>query len=289
MSAYFPSSVSSENALVEAMECVASEAPSVDTFEFFFDRGYSPRVAKTIRGLEKQSIFLAAVTTKRDSHNLAATDRQERETAIGVVERCIDAAAEYGSQGVLVNTGFAPPGPALAGAKARGALASSLESLLSYAEKRSPSGRIDLFMETGAMNRAGHELIGSTQIAVELARRLRAMYPRFFLTLDTSHLLQLGESPTAAIVSGAGVTRHVHLANWIVGQGDTHPDFGVEGSELSRQAIAGISRHLPVILPLPDLLVGVEVICREHDEKEFFRSSVRKLDWFLGDGKGNDV
>jgi sugar phosphate isomerase/epimerase len=290
--AFFPSSISSEKALIDAMACVAAEAPSVDTLEFYFEGGYSPPIGDALRRLGKRSIFLAAVKTKRDGLDLAATNGDARREAVKEGERCIDAGLAYGSEAVLINTGFAP-GAAADSTRAMGALAASLEMLLGYAERGGGGRPIDLFMETGAMNRSSRELIGSTRTARDLAARIRGAHAGFFLTMDTSHLLQLGEDPLAAIEAASPFTRHVHLANCVIRDpssplyGDMHPEFGSEGSELSEERAAELYRKIQGILPFPGTLFGVEIICRQPDERRFFEAVARKLEWFLGNGKGN--
>ncbi|MGA2761783.1 MAG: TIM barrel protein [Spirochaetia bacterium] len=304
VSAFFPSSASSEKAQIEAMECIAATAPSVDTLEFYFEGGFSPRISDTLRRLEMASIFLAAVKTKRDHLDLAATDPAERERALTEVKRCIDSAVAYGCEAVLINTGFAPTAASSASLGASsaslgalgaslGALGASLESLLTYADVTAKLRPIDIFMETGAMNREGRELIGGTRVAMELSAGIRHAHPNFFLTMDTSHLLQLGEEPLRSIADAAAFTRHVHLANCIIRDpqsplyGDMHPVFGCDGGELSKAAAAAILSKLASVLPPPKLLVGVEIICRERDERAFFAAMARELDWFLKNGKGS--
>jgi sugar phosphate isomerase/epimerase len=285
LSAFFPSSTSSEAALIDAIEQIAEEAPQVDTLEFFFEGGYSPAASKVLKALKKRSILLAAIKTKKEQLNLASREISTRNKAVDEVKRCIDTAHDYGSEALLINSGFAPDAPSDK-MEAMRCLTDSIEELLSYAASNYNES-IDLFMETGAMNQRSVELIGSTKTAIKIAIETLRRHSNFFLTLDTSHLLQLNENPVEAIANAASFVKHIHLANCVLCDprspmyGDMHPPFGEKNSELSNPQVAGIFESLKGLLKFKDAVVGLEVICREANEREFFRSQVPTLGWFF--------
>jgi sugar phosphate isomerase/epimerase len=284
LSAFFPSSVGSEQAQSACMELVARDTPTIDTFEHYFDGGYSKRIARVLEATGRRSIYLAAVKLKRDRLDLASTTAAHRQRAVEEVKRIIDAARGYASDAVLVNTGFRPEkeedrGPALH------ALAESLETLLEYAQKG--GHQLDISMETGAMNQHNYELIGSTPVALDLAARLRRAHPNFSLTMDTSHLLQLREDPLESIELAASFTSHVHLANCVIRDtgsamyGDKHPEFGAEGGELSSEQIASICGKIQRACAPRDVLFGLEIICRQPDEEAWYKEAAGRWGWFL--------
>ncbi len=275
------------------MEHLAREIPSIDTFEHCFDGGFSAEIAKALQGVGRRSILVSALTLKRDHLDLASADPAQRKRAVDEVKRDIDAAQAYRSDAILVNTGFLPE-RASEFDDAVQCLTLSLHELLAYAENAGRGNSLDIFMETGAFNQSSRELIGGTGVALDLVANLRASHSNLFLTMDTSHLLQLGEDPLKSIERAKAFTKHIHLANCVIRDtdsslyGDKHPDFGVEGGELSSEQIAFIFEKLTAMFSAREVLFGVEIVCRQHDEHAHFKAAVAKLAWFYPDAKRGD-
>jgi len=125
-------------------------------------------------------------------------------------------------------------------------LKKSLEELLKYMDEKAKDYRLNLTLEPGDTSVDSFSLIGNTDLAIKLVREIREKYKNFGLTMDTSHLRQLNEEPLDSIKKAFPYCNHIHLANCIIKDktlnlyGDKHPEFGIEGGEISVKEIKNI-------------------------------------------------
>jgi len=145
--------------------------------------------------------------------NLNALEEGERRKAVGLVEKCIDQAAELGAARVAVLSGSYPG--AADEARAKRSLVESLLDLCAYGR---PKG-IEITLETFDRTVEKKALAGPTRLCVEISEAVRRDFPGFGLMLDLSHLV------------------HAHIGNCVMrdpahpAYGDQHPRFGIAGGE----------------------------------------------------------
>lgn len=93
-------------------------------------------------------------------------------------------------------------------------------------------------------------LIGPTDEAVRLVKRVYGYYLTFGLLLDLSHLPLLAESPGQAVNAAAPYLRHVHLGNAVTrhanhpAYGDNHPPFGIPEGDNGVDEVAAFLKAL---------------------------------------------
>ena len=115
-------------------------------------------------------------------------------------------------------------------------LVESLNELCAYARKLAKEPII-ITLENYDRDIDKRFLLGPTSEAVEVARRVLKEHPNFGLTIDQSHLYQLGEDPACVLPEAMDVIVHIHLANCSLDRelpwfGDQHPRFRIAGSKL---------------------------------------------------------
>jgi len=112
-----------------------------------------------------------------------------------------------------------------------------------------------------------------------VARRVLKEHPNFGLTIDQSHLYQLGEDPACVLPEAMDVIVHIHLANCSLDRelpwfGDQHPRFGIAGSKVGAKEMASFLSILMQagyferqhVMALP--VISLEVKPWENEEPE---------------------
>ncbi len=94
-------------------------------------------------------------------------------------------------------------------------------------------------------------LIGPFKEALEVAKVLRAHYPRFGLLSDLSHFPLLREDPATSVKLVKDYLVHYHIGNCVHPDkkrhflyGDLQPRFGMEDTEIDTEDVAGYFRVL---------------------------------------------
>ena len=147
---------------------------------------------------------------------------------------------------------------------------------------------IDVVLETGDRTVDARQLLGPTDEAIDATLEIRKKYPNFYLTLDTSHLAQLGEDAEASIEKGFSLSNHVHLASCILTPGhslygDKHPFFSNEDGLFSDARLRNIYNRVveKANEEGKDLLVGHEVIDRSGERLGGLMRAIEESPWFF--------
>ncbi len=163
--------------------------------------------------------------------NLNALDERARQSAVTLVQGCIDQAVELGAKRVAVLSG-PYPGP---GDEARAVerFVESLKELCAYGRRRG----VGITLETFDRTIEKKALAGPTPLCVEISEAVRADYPEFGLMIDLSHIPLLGERIRDCLIAARDHLVHAHIGNCAVrdrahvAYGDVHPRFGIQGGE----------------------------------------------------------
>ena len=178
----------------------------------------------------------------RKGLDLASLDEERRRAAVEFSKTLIDEAFFFGAQSLMLATGPDPGGPQRE--KGKKQFISSLRELCTYAEKGAGDDVLTVTFEFFDRELDKKRLIGPTQEAIEIAEAVTQSHKNFGLTVDQSHLPQLGEKPAVALEAAKKHIRHVHLANCVVADknhpffGDQHPPFGIPGGEIDVPEVA---------------------------------------------------
>ncbi len=168
---------------------------------------------------------------------------------MALAKRIIDDACYFGASEALLISGPDPGKEKRDGAKAY--LIESLLEIVDYAG--TVNERLMVTIEPADRDIHRRQFIGPISEAVEIVSAVRVHAPNFGLTIDMSHLAQLGENKSKALHTAKGYFRHVHIANAIIKNqghsrfGDEHPRFGIEEGEHDQESITDFLRELTQI------------------------------------------
>lgn len=126
---------------------------------------------------------------------------------------------------------------------AKSHLVDSLSEIREYVLSSSRESPLLVTLETFDRDVTHHALIGPTAEAVEVASRVRERVPNFGLTLDLSHVVQLGEDPAEAVAVAQDYIVHAHVAGCCLADrsdpayGDQHTPFDYPRSAVGQREL----------------------------------------------------
>jgi len=283
--AFFPSSMENAQHFLNAIKTLKKY--DICFIEFYYKGNDKKRIKEYLISHDIKSIYLGAMAAKQKNLNLSSQNKELREESVQEMKKCIDDAYFFGSRAILVNSGRRPDN--VEDEVAYEYLKKSLEELLKYIDVSTKDYKLYLTLEPGDTEIDSFSLIGNTGLAIKLVREIREKYKNFGLTMDTSHLRQLDEEPLDSIKKVFPYCHHIHLANCIIKDktsnlyGDKHPEFGIEGGEISIEEFQNIFEAIKEIYEGSELMVGLEIICRKEDHKEeidYFKNIMKSLSSF---------
>jgi len=283
--AFFPSSMENVKHFLDAIETLKDYG--ICSIEFYYKGNDQKTVREYLVNHNIKSIYLGAMAAKQKNLNLSSPNKELREKSVQEMKKCIDDAYFYGAYSILINSGRRPDNEE--DEIAYEYLKKSLEELLKYIDEEAKDYKLYLTLEPGDTSVDSFSLIGSTDLVIKLVREIREKYKNFGLTMDTSHLRQLNEEPLDSIKKAFPYCHHIHLANCIIKDktsnlyGDKHPEFGIEGGEISIEEFKNIFEVIKEIYEGSELMVGLEIICRKEDHKEeidYFKNIMKSLSSF---------
>jgi sugar phosphate isomerase/epimerase len=255
------------------------------SIEFYYKGNDRKTIKEYLISYDIKSIYLGTMAAKQKNLNLSAQNEELREESVQEMKKCIDDAYFYGSYSILINSGRSQDNGE--DEIAYKYLKKSLEELLKYINVSAKDYKLNLTLEPGDTRTDSFSLIGNTDLAIKLVLEIREKFDNFGLTLDTSHLMQLGEKPIDSIKKAFPYCNHIHLANCVIRDkshelyGDKHPEFGISKGEFSTNDIKRIYKEIAKLYKDNEIIVGLEIICRESNEIYFFEQIVDSLNWFF--------
>jgi len=255
--------------------------------EFYYKGNDKKTIKEYLTDHDIKSIYLGAMAAKQKNLNLSSPNKELRKESVQEMKKCIDDAYFYGAYSILINSGRRPDNEE--DQIAYEYLKKSLEELLKYIDVSTKDYKLNLTLEPGDTGIDSFSLVGNTDLAIKLVREMREKYQNFSLTMDTSHLRQLDEKPLDSIKKAFPYCNHIHLANCIIKDktsnlyGDKHPEFGIEGGEISIKEFKNILETIKEMYIESELMVGLEIICRKEDheeEIEYFKNIMKNLSGF---------
>ena len=257
LTALMPSTIRNREDFAVAVH--KSAACGLDTIEFFTDFSNSAAWGNILHEYGLRSVYLAAYYQKKNGFDLCAVSNTKRQNAIDAGRRCIDAALEAGAQRVVISGGRYPD-TAEDENLAWEALADSICFLMEHSKEQ-----IAISLEPGDRDIEAMQLLGPTKDSLLIAKLIKEKYKMFWLTMDTSHIAQLGEDPRTSLTIAAPYFDHVHIANCILDPtsalyGDKHPSFDTDNVVYSRTQLKQLTQTIISNCQHPDITVGIEVI-----------------------------
>lgn len=228
-----------------------------------------PEVRRRLQAAGRLSYLSAGPQLLKVDPGLCGLDRAGRAEAVDLVRRLVDMAYELGALGLMLISGH-DPGPAQRPAALQ-ALAESLHTVAAYAREQQPQAPLTISLETFDQTTWHRQALGPTSEALRLLTVVGAEQPNFAMTIDISHLAQLGEDPVASVASLGARAGHLHMATCVVTPGhplfgDQHPPFDAPGvavdvatagraigAALAARRAAGVAAPLTVSIEIKPL------------------------------------
>lgn len=168
--------------------------------------------------------------------NLANLDEAGRQSAVSTVKASIDQAYALGARLLAFLDGKnSYPGPEKE-PQARAQLVKSVRELCAYAKEQATDYTLTLSLEVFDRNIEKYSLLGPAPYVAEVAGEIRSTCDNFGVTVDLSHIPQLGETAREALEPVKDYLVHLHVGNCLLtdknhpAYGDYHPPFGCPGS-----------------------------------------------------------
>ena len=203
------------------------------------DKSERKRICDVVRSNNiavTQWMSMVLLYADKQGLNLSSTDEALRKKTVSIIEDYLEPAVECGVSyfGLL---GGADPGPALR-AQATEQLYQSLCEICEAAKRYS----LDVIFEP--LDREAHKkhLIGPTNEAVALMKRVKKSYDNIGLCWDSSHVRLCGEDVFQSLTEASPYIKQIHLANPVLDApidsfSDNHIPIGPPG-ELTTEGIS---------------------------------------------------
>ncbi len=251
---------------------------NISTIEYFVDFDLAECFQPLLSKHGFSGIYLAAAYQKKNNLNLCAIDEADQARAIQETINCYHAAIKSGASGMLITSGrySGHSQETLSWQN----LKASILKLLAFS-----SHDFFITMEPGDQNVDACQLAGPSDITIPFAQSIHNDYNNFWLTMDTSHLAQLGEDPIPSVVAAKNCCKHIHLANCILKPnhllyGDKHPLFSHPDAVYSLGDIKKMANMFSNTFS-DGLTISIEIINREKNEWAGFMSILNEEDWFF--------
>ncbi|MFH0965289.1 MAG: TIM barrel protein [Planctomycetota bacterium] len=234
--AAFPDLGSGKGDVVAAMEMLADD-PLFEQIDVtrVDDPAERRKAASIAQSANMRVAFGAHPVILSENLDLSSCDEGARTAAVKRLLPFIGEAVEWKAFAFVVLSGKDP------GEASRDkALDALVRSLIELAAASRSQGGPTIVLETFDRVPFGKNcLVGPTDLAVQVARKVRKSHPDFGLLLDLSHLPLLDEDPRQSLLRSKGLLSCVHIGNCIRKEryrghpayGDNHPPFGIPEGE----------------------------------------------------------
>lgn len=171
-----------------------------------------------------------------------------RGTMLAAMREIIDAANWFGARLLLVSAG--PDVEQHDRPRAIESLGATLRELCRYAEQSRPHDPLWITFENFDRELDQKRLLGPTVETAALIADIRRDHGNIGMTLDMSHVAQLGEDLAAAVHTAGDLVVHAHVANCGLNPevsrafGDSHCRFGMPGGALGPADVLTFLRAL---------------------------------------------
>ncbi|RYE88837.1 MAG: sugar phosphate isomerase/epimerase [Hyphomicrobiales bacterium] len=181
-------------------------------------------------------VYVAGGLMRSRSIDPSATDPDARSAMLAAMRKIVDAANWYDARLLLISAGPDVAVHERAGAIA--ALGATLRELCRYAEQTRPQDPLWVTFENFDRELDQKRLLGPTVETAALIADIRRDHGNIGMTLDMSHVAQLGEDFAQAVATAGELVVHAHVANCGLDAamprafGDSHCRFGMPGGRL---------------------------------------------------------
>lgn len=224
--------------------------PQIQAVEGSWD--LSPAAAEDLRRRLLWSgcdvVYAVGGFMRRQQIDPSAPTAEDRGQALEKLMRLAETANGYSAAMMLLCTGQ-DTGPERR-AEAVRYFGETVEALCEQARRLRPERPMWITVEHFDRNLDQKRLLGPTAETAALLADIRTRHANVGMTLDLSHLVQLGEDIDEAVAAAGDLTIHAHVANCGLDRtapetfGDSHCRFGAEGGAVSLDDVVRFLRAL---------------------------------------------
>jgi len=287
--ASFPQVIAGTGPVAETIERVlADEFFSAIEITWIEDEQVKQQVANSLSQAGMRVVFAGGPPYAMQRIHLSALDEGERRESLVKAKRLVDDAYLFGAELHIITAG--PDTAPQDRERAKGYLVESMVALSEYANSLASDRVVVLSLEPTDRDVHRNGLLGPTEEAVEVVREVRRQGGAVWLTLDQSHLTQLGEDAQDSIGLAQGFHVHMHLANCLLRDpkspiyGDEHPRFGVPGGEHGIREVIALFEALwrngffEKTIPYGERpIISVEVKPQDHEDQELVLANSKRV------------
>lgn len=192
------------------------------------------KAASILSSADVQVMFSGGPPLLSSGLSLSSVNSVDRQRAVDFARQLVDMAYELGARNLLIASGPDPGGTLRQAAIA--AFERSLEELCAHAITQRPHDPLVICVEPFDREVQWRQLLGPTRLSAAVISDIRKRFANCGITLDMSHVVQLGENLEGAIDAAGNCLVHAHIANCVLDRGnllfgDMHPPFDVPGGE----------------------------------------------------------
>lgn len=194
-------------------------------------------------------VYVVGGFMRRQGIDPSAAMADARAKALDALKALVETASFYGATMMLLCSG-ADPGPERR-AEAIVHFGAAVEALCAHARAIRPERPMWITVEHFDRELDQKRLLGPTVEAVALLRDVRKRHANVGMTIDLSHVVQLGEDVEEAVAVAGDLLIHAHVANCGLDRavaatfGDSHCRFGAAGGAV---VLADVVRFLKALV-----------------------------------------
>lgn len=189
------------------------------------------------------TVYTVGGAMRRKGINPSAESAEDRAAALAELKNLVAVASDLGCRMLLMCSG--PDTAPERRPAATEHLRTAIEEMCAHAVAVRPDDPLWITFEHFDRELDQKRLLGPTRETVGLVKDVRKRHKNIGLTLDLSHLVQLGEDIVEAVEIARDVTIHAHVANCGLDRavpstfGDSHCRFGAAGGAVDVHDVKG--------------------------------------------------
>lgn len=258
----FPDTRKSLDAFRRTAEFLAERG--IRSLEFYHDGPETAKIGPLLSDLDMTGVWIGVIPSKEQKLDLCSPERWRE--AARYYAALLDTAQAAGIKTLMLNSGRIDSDPE----KQLDALAESVAFLHNHADKKGYSAAFVL--EPGDSHMASCQLLGPYPRVLAFCERMERSGTPLYLTMDSAHSAEEGESFPAAVRAVKKYCRHIHFANCFIRDetsplyGDQHVGFDYPDTEWDYDSLKTLQRELEGIYPGEETVkIALEYLCREED------------------------
>lgn len=278
LTAIFPEAMYSCEELMKKIERTARET-DYKCLEFYFEGNQEEEdeVRELLKKYQLSCVFLAGFPLKKEKFSISARDEAVRMAAVQKCRKLYESAVRIGAEKMLILSG-----PVWEDHDRAGVIRQTQKSLCEM-DEWAKKQKTEITLEFFPVKREPWLAVGDTELVYEIYKNLDLQNTG--ITLDTSHVAQLGEHVMESLLRLQPWVHHLHLANSMSKDkqsplyGDRHPLFGLKQGDFALEEIREIFQQIRKTQSGNQIdICSMEIISR-GDEETYFTETLKETNY----------